>query len=227
MRLLRAVGRKTGLLSFLESRRDRRAFLYLRSLFSIYDVDDMARLDVPWWTFNATRYIDEFLRQRNGTATVFEYGPGASTVWLSRRAHRVAYAEHDEGFAEVVQRLVSNAGNVHGTLARPVCCDPEAIACPSGRRGYENCDFADYVHSIREAGGPFDLIVIDGRARSACLKEAVKHLKPDGAILFDNSRRKRYRWTIEEAGMGTQVFRGLAPALPYVEETTILRFEAK
>jgi hypothetical protein len=222
MRALRAFADKTGLLAFLESRRERRLFLYLRSLFSIYDVDDMARLDLPWWTFTATAYVETFLKQRSGGADVFEYGPGASTVWLAKRARRVAYVEHDEKFATVVQCLAMNAGNVSGVLAVPVRRPQADIACPSGRKGYEDLDFANYVATIRSAGGPFDLIVIDGRARTSCLKEAVKHIKPDGAILFDNSRRSRYRSTIDHTGLYVQRFRGLAPALPYIEETAIL-----
>lgn len=225
MRALRMMAEKIGLLAYLDRHQDRRLFQYVRSLFSIYDVDDMVQLDLPWWTFRATRYVEEFLRQRNGGAIVFEYGPGASTVWLAKRAHRVTYVEHDETFAAVVQRLVKSAGNVSGGLVKPVQCQNAGIACSSGRKGYEDFDFANYVAAIRNAGGPFDLIVIDGRSRSSCLKEAVKHLKPDGAILFDNSWRSRYRPAIEGSGLEGQVFRGLAPALPYFEETTILRAE--
>lgn len=225
MRALRALAVKTGLLAFLERRRDRRLFLYFRSLFSIYDVDDMVRLDLPWWTFAAIAHVEAFLKQRNGNADVFEYGPGASTVWLAKRARRVAYVEHDKGFAMIVQRLTKNIANTSGVLAAPLPSRPESVSCPSGRKGYEDLDFANYVAAIRVAGGPFDLIVIDGRARTSCLMEAVKHLKSDGAILFDNSWRSRYRSAIDNAGFKVRRFRGLAPALPYIEETTILTAE--
>lgn len=225
MRALRALAVKTGLLAFLEKRGDRRLFLYFRSLFSIYDVDDMVRLDLPWWTFAAIAHVESFLKQRHGNADVFEYGPGASTVWLAKRARRVAYVEHDKGFAMIVQRLTKNIANTSGVLAAPLPGRPESVSCPSGRKGYEDLDFANYVAAIRVAGGPFDLIVIDGRARTSCLMEAVKHLKSDGAILFDNSWRSRYRSAIDNAGFKVQRFRGLAPALPYIEETTILTAE--
>src|SRR3990172_8471482 len=94
VRALRTLAGKMGLLAFLERRRDRPFFIYLRSLFSIYDIEDMARLDLPWWTFAATRYVEAFLKRREGVADVFEYGPGASTVWLAKRARRVGYVEH-------------------------------------------------------------------------------------------------------------------------------------
>lgn len=222
IRLIRMVAGKTGLLLFLEKRHDKLLFLYFRSLFSIYDVDDMVRLDLPWWTFAAIRQTEEFLQRLNGKATVFEYGPGASTVWLSKRAHRVAYVEHDEAFSVVVKRLTMNAPNVEGVLVRPDRCQKSEITYPSGRQGYKDSDFLNYVLAIRNFGGPFDLIVIDGRARSSCLKEAIKHLKPHGVILFDNSHRKRYKFALKEIGLQARVFWGLAPALPYFEETTIL-----
>ena len=222
-RALRLVAGKMGLLSLLERHCDRPSLLYIRSLFSIYDAVDMARLDLPWWTFAATRQVEEFLRQRGGMASVFEYGPGASTVWLSKRARRVAYVEHDAGFYPVVEQLTFGIRNVMGVLVVPAPCKAWRALCPSGRKGYEEYDFSAYVSAIGNAEGPFDLIVVDGRARSSCLSEAVKHLKADGIILFDNSHRKRYQSAIAASGLDIQVCKGLAPALPYPEETTILR----
>ena len=227
MRVLRIVAGKVGLLDWRERHGDRPSLLYLRSLFSIYDMADMARLDIPWWTFAATRQVEEFLRQRGGMASVFEYGPGASTVWLSKRARRVAYVEHDAGFSSVVDQLTLSVGNVTGVLVMPVPCKAGKALCPSGRKGYEEYDFSTYVSAIRNAGGPFDLIVVDGRARSSCLSEAVKHLNADGIILFDNSHRKRYRSAIVASGLDAQRYKGMAPALPYPEETTILRLVKK
>jgi hypothetical protein len=222
MRRLRSFARATGLLSLLERRLDRMALLYLRSLFSIHDVEDMIRLDLPWWTFTATRYLESYLQQRAGAAEVFEYGPGASTVWLAKRARRVAYVENDEEFAAMFEPLLTGVPNVRGTCVPPEPADPSSLKCPSGRKGYQNVDFSSYVAAIRSAGAPFDVIVIDGRARSACLEEALKHLKPGGIILFDNSGRSRYRRAIEAAALRETRFRGLTPGLPYPEQTSVL-----
>lgn len=223
IRAFRVVATKTGLLAWLERHRARFIFLYIRSLFSIYDAADMAALDLPWWTFGATCQVEEFLRQRGGLANVFEYGSGASTIWLSKRARRVSYVEHDAGFAALVNQMTKGEGNVTGALVSPIPCKSGVPICPSGRKGYENYDFSAYVSSIRNAKGSFDLIVVDGRARSFCLREALHHLNADGIIVFDNSHRKRYKKAILKSGLVAQVFKGLAPALPYLEETTILQ----
>ncbi len=223
MRTLQIFARSVGLLSWLEKHCDRPSLLYIRSLFSIYDVADMIRLDLPWWTFAATRQVEEFLLKRSGMANVFEYGPGASTVWLSRRARRVAYVEHDAEFFSIVKRLTFGINNVSGVLESPTLCNTGKPLCPSDRKEYKKYDFTAYVSAIRNAGGPFDLIIVDGRARSSCLSEAVKHLKADGIILFDNSLRKRYQSAIATSGLKRHTYKGLAPALPYLEETSILR----
>lgn len=221
-RLLRVLARRTGILDALDKRRHRHGCLYLRSLFSIHDIEDLVALDLPWWTFDAAEHVDAYLNGLRRNAAVFEYGPGASTVWLAKRAGRIAYVEHDARFARVMHALTRGIPNASGVCIPPVPKPPGEIRCGSGRKGYEACDFADYVAAIRQAGGPFDLIVIDGRARGACLKEAIQHLKPRGKILFDNSARARYRADLAAVPMQLQRFRGLAPAIPYLEETCVL-----
>ena len=94
----RAVSEKTGLLSSLEKpSAENRSARWLRSLFAIYDIEDMAALDLPWWTFAAIEETDKFLKSRQD-AKVFEYGSGASTIWLARRAAIVVSIEQDEGW---------------------------------------------------------------------------------------------------------------------------------
>lgn len=222
-RLLRRFAGFAGLLALLERHKDKRAVLYLRSLFSIYDAEDMLVLDVPWWTFSATDYIGAYLERLHGEAIVFEYGPGASTIWLSKRARKVYYVEHDHGFGTVMEKLVADKSNVEGTTVAPVRRSPgDEITSPSGREGYENDDFSDYVSAIDRAGELFDLIVIDGRARNSCLEKAKDYLKPGGLIVFDNSSRRRYQEVFEDPDIEATRFSGLAPALPYKEETTVI-----
>src|SRR5690606_9508223 len=81
------------------------AATHLRSMLAIYDAEDMASLDVPWWTYRAANRVESFLESRSGDGRVFEWGSGASTTWLGRRAAEVISIEHDTEFVEVVQRL--------------------------------------------------------------------------------------------------------------------------
>lgn len=221
MRFLRKIAKLFGLIRFLENRSDKRYFLYLRSLFSIYDIEDMIRLDLPWWTFSATAQIEKFLADAEGNAEVFEYGPGASTVWLAKRSRQVTYVEHDEEFGQKMSTIAEKFSNISGSVKRPTCQNNDSLS-HSQRKGYENCDFSEYVRAIRNSGGPFDLIVIDGRARILCFQEALSHLKEGGVILFDNSGRNRYQKGMNEIACNITRYSGLAPALPYFEETSII-----
>jgi len=193
---------------------------WLYTLPRIHDAGAMAELDVPWWTYRAIDAIEAWLAARPGPARVFEYGAGASTLWLARRAAEVWSVEHDRAFADSIAERVAAAGNVHLRVAEPVRSDRPVVA--SAKEGYGGLDFAGYVAAIDDAAGAFDLVVVDGRARPACLARALPRLRSDGLIVFDNSRRARYRAAIESCGLPELRLRGLTPALPYPEQTSLL-----
>lgn len=222
IRCVRAVGKaggKLGLFSVLERRRKHRTALWIRSLFSIYDIDDLVHLDLAWWTFDAMDIVDAFMRDKPG-ARVFEYGAGASTLWLARRGAVITSVEHDPDWGTKMVERTRGDTNIQIRIVAPVKSDApryrSAVASWSGH------DFEGYVHSIDEQDGAFDLIVIDGRCRAACLERAKGRLAEGGLILFDNSRRSRYRESIRASGMDPTVTRGLVPGLPYPDETTLL-----
>ena len=78
------------------------------------------------------------------------------------------------------------------------------------------------MRHIDIVGGTFSLIVVDGRARQACLSAALPHLADGGIIVFDNTMRRRYRRAIAAAPVSERAFRGLTPTLPYPDQTSIL-----
>lgn len=193
---------------------------HARTMLSIYDVADMASLDVPWWTYRAAARVEDFLAARDGRARIFEWGSGASTVWLGRRAASVVSVEHDEQFTPIVQGLVSDMPHVEVLHVPPVPAASPAV--PSGRRGMDGLDFSDYVAAIDKGDGPFDLIVIDGRARDACLGAARSRLAEGGLVVFDNANRRRYRPALDAWSGAKELHWGAAPALPYRSCTALL-----
>lgn len=216
-----AVAEKSGVAGWLLRRRHPFP-RHLGSLFAIYDVERMIPLDVPWWTYDAARDVEEWLAARDGNARVFEYGSGASTLWLARRAGEVCSVEHDAEFVDVLRPIVAPLDNVHLRCVEATPRRPDSTAV-SDRRGHQDLDFEDYVRSIGEAGGVFDLVVIDGRARSACLEAAVPYLADGGVIVFDNAGRPGYQAALEHCGLSVDRKRGWAPSLPYREVTALLR----
>jgi len=200
--------------------RERRLRHWARSLVAVYDVHEMVGLDVPWWTYSAIDNVEEWLADRPRPVRAFEYGSGASTFWLARRVDEVHSVEHHRGFADSIAEPLAAAGNVHLRVVEP---SPSAHpAIPSAKEGQRRLDFAAYVAALDDVGGRFDLVVIDGRARTACLARALPHLAPNGLVVFDNSRRSRYRPAIETCRLSELRLRGLTPTLPYPEQTSLL-----
>jgi hypothetical protein len=117
---------------------------------------------IPWYTYPAI----EFLRQLDFSGqSVFEYGCGNSTLFWGQRARRVVSVENDPDWHVRVKAQI-------GVL-------PIDLRLVIEREAYIRC--------VHDAGGPFDVIVVDGRHRFACAREAVAALAPGGMILLDNS----------------------------------------
>jgi len=221
MRVARSMARATGLLDRLE-RSENVDARWIRSQFAIYDSADLASLDLPWWTYGAIDEVEKRLAALQGRARVFEYGAGASTLWLAKRSAEVASVEHDVGFAASMQDLFARHANISLAVVPDAPAKGHAGEARSKRKGYEHRAFDAYVASIAARQGQFDLIVIDGRARNACLAAALERLAPDGVILFDNSDRSEYRQAIEGSGLVERRLAGRAPALPISSQTSIL-----
>lgn len=220
VRTTRAICSHTPLLERLERAPRNSLRFWLRTQFAIYDAADLAHLDLPWWSFGAIDQVEAWIRQRAGKVRAFEYGSGASTLWLARRCEQVISVEHDAAFAERIRPLLP-ADRVRFHLVEPRRGAVNA-SCRSGRKGYEDCDFTDYVHQV-ESHGPIDLLVVDGRARADCLKVAAQHVRPGGLIVFDNSDRARYQEALRAFQPTLTRYGGRAPALPIPTETALIR----
>ena len=206
VRLMHGLGRTRAMTGFSEGATMADMYGWRRwaaSLFAIYETSQMVALDLPWWNVEATREIERFLIRHPG-ARVFEYGAGASTVWLANRARQVFSVEHDAAFIGRFRTMLKPYKNVE-LLERPIVEGPRA-----------------YVESISEIGGPFDLIVVDGRYRALCLEGATSHLSDGGVVLFDDSGRKRYRSAIERSDLRETHYFGRSFCVPYPDHTSLL-----
>ena len=223
---VREVLRTVGVLGVLDRRASRsRTALWVRSWLAVYDLDDLRRLDTPWWTFAASDQVADFLRQRPH-ARIFEWGSGASTLWLSARGGTVLSVEHDADWADRVRGLLPD--NARLLLREPAALTPvgagDEPVVASAKRGFDGLDFRRYVDAIDEVDGDLDLVVIDGRAREACLDRAVSRLARGGLIVLDNVERARYREALaRHPRLRVTWTRGRTPALPYPTRTAIAR----
>jgi precorrin-6B methylase 2 len=215
-----------GLLAPLDRWAERsRAGAWTRSLLAVYDLHDLIALDVPWWTYDSAERVARFLGARPD-ARVLEWGSGASSVWLAKRAGSVTSIEHDPEWAEEIAPVLP--ANARVVAVPPTLASQSEAPIRSAKKGFEGLDFRDYVEAIDRQHGDFDLIVVDGRAREACLERAVERLAPGGVIVVDNVERARYRAAIEKLGTRVTVYwtAGLTPSLPYPTRTALLRLTA-
>jgi len=212
---------KVGVIGDEAPDRDRRLRHWAYSLTRVHDSLAIAELDVPWWTYRAIDAVEAWLGGRPGPVRVFEYGSGASTLWLARRADEVHSVEHDRDFAELFAPHLAGHSQIDLRVVPPVEAEQPVVA--SAKEGCAGLDFAGYLAAIDGVDGDFDLVVVDGRARAECLRRAVPRLRPGGIVVFDNSHRARYRPAIAACGLVEQRLRGLTPTLPYPEQTSLLR----
>jgi hypothetical protein len=211
---------RVGVLGSEPPQRDRRFKHWAYSLTRAYDSLAIAELGVPWWTYRAIDVVDAWLTAHPRPIRVYEYGSGASTLWLADRADEVHSVEHHRGFAEHIASTLAQHPNIDLQIVEPAPSANPAIG--SAKEGNSGLDFSDYVNSIAKVGGKFSLVVIDGRAREACLRAALPFLEPDGLIVFDNTRRRRSRDAIAASGVTERRLSGLTPTLPYPDQTSIL-----
>lgn len=218
---LAGVGlRRIGVLGDHAPPRDRRLRHWAFSLTRAHDSLAIAELDVPWWTYRAIDVVEAWLLARSSPVRVFEWGSGASTIWLGRRADEVHSVEHHRGFGEHLAPSLASFANVTFRIVEPAPSSSPVVA--SAKEGHTGLDFRAYVGAIDGVAGEFDVIVIDGRARDACLRAAVERLAPGGIIVFDNTRRRRYREAIAAAPVTERRLPGLTPTLPYPDQTSVL-----
>lgn len=135
---------------------------------------------------------------------VLEFGSGNSTLWWSHRSKQLTSIETDpEWFSLVKEKL-------------PAGVDYRLTDSADGAAGYPQ--------ACAQIHGSFDLIIIDGLNRPACMINALPKLRPNGVVLWDNSDRledaEGYQFLISN-GFSRIDFFGAGPINAYPWATSI------
>lgn len=183
----------------------------------------------PWLPFKAREWLSEHV---SSDTTVFEYGSGGSTLFLARHAGKIISVEHDAAwFARVSLALAaSGLSNYHHVLREPeplVATQPDGPSFASSRPEFAEHSFAQYVASIDAyADGSLDLVIVDGRARLACLDRALAKVRGGGYLLLDNSERQEYSRAPTALARFPRIdIEGLAPYRTYHWRTSVWRID--
>jgi predicted O-methyltransferase YrrM len=134
-------------------------------------------LEPPFEPLLSRRAIDRFETLIDRDSVVFEYGSGASTLWLATRTFLTVSIEHnEEWYDEVTTRHEALNATVY------LVTNPTAYAMMAD-------EFPDRM---------FDLVFVDGWdiTRSRCIKLAIPKLKPGGWMVVDDAQ-----WPILDTGV--------------------------
>lgn len=114
--------------------------------------------------------------------------------------------------------------NARAVLREPTPNRPDSLF-RSSVPTYAGCCFEAYVRAIDScADGSLDLVIVDGRAREACLKHALPKVRSGGWLLLDNSHRPRYADVSRSLSQyEMHVFFGVTPFQVTRSTTTIWR----
>lgn len=127
----------------------------------------------PWWHYDAIRFVEERLPQG---ARVFEYGGGASTLWLLGHGAQVVTIEDSAEWTEAL-------------LARAPHADVRLIEPSGGQIARAVVDWPAYADMINDQkADSLDLVIVDGVTRRLCVLAAADKVKPGGMLLLDDSQ---------------------------------------
>jgi len=156
---------------------------------------------IPWMTYPFISFMED-REALLPDLSCFEWGCGNSTRWWARRAKVVHAVEHDPRWARIIQGQLPSAAAV-------------IVAETSS---------AEYVSAIGRSGHGYDIVIVDGRQRAACLKESLVHLTEAGVVVLDNSYREQYQSAIAclvAHGFQRLDFRGFSPGAGRVGQTSL------
>lgn len=157
---------------------------------------------MAWLPFRVISVLEQHL---GPTSRVFEYGGGGSTVWFADRAGMVVTVEHDDDWFPILRDAVANLDQV-------------AVLHRTAEGNY-----GGYVGAIDDFDDDsFDVVVVDGRERVRCLREAMPKVRPGGLLILDDSDRPRYAEAhVAAATWPSRTYSGLTPSKAIAGTSTV------
>lgn len=197
-RIRRLITPLSGLLFYYDSGLKREG--WFESLTQLMPVDARGE-PIPWMNYPVINFLDERLSSEH---IVFEYGSGNSTKWFSGRVKAVTSIEHDSEWGEIVKPgLPSNS----------------TLELHTTKEEYIN-SLSEF--SIRES--PPDVVIVDGKWREECIREAIGVLKESSVVVVDDCDREEYTAGIkalEDSGFDRIVISGMKP-MDFGESSTAI-----
>lgn len=161
---------------------------------------DSDGVEVPWMNYSIVNLLKERLSKN---LNLFEFGSGYSTLFYSKLVKQVISIEYDQQWFDLMQAKVSDNVSL-------VFKDKDVDA--------------HYCRAITEYEQQFDVVIVDGRDRVNCLKQAIAKLSDSGVIILDDSARPRYQEALahgKSLGFRTLSIDGIRPSGAGIYQTTL------
>ena len=130
---------------------------------------------LPWMNYAIIAILEERLKSN---MNLFEYGSGYSTMFYAKRVKEVTSVEYNQYWFEKIQDMV-----------------PENVKVIFQSKDVDG----EYCRCVNRESSEYDVIIVDGRDRVNCIKQAIQSTSEDGVIILDNSERDKYREGVEFA----------------------------
>lgn len=149
---------------------------------------DPAGNPIPWLTYS---FLDFIAGRLNKDLSLFEYGAGNSTLYFAKYIKYIKSIENNkEWYQKIKSRLPGNVDIAYVSLSE---------------KAYENAILQETIS--------YDIVLVDGRQRVACVKNSVAKLSDCGVIILDDAERSKYKEAfifMKEAGFKELPFSGIA-----------------
>jgi predicted O-methyltransferase YrrM len=146
----------------------------------------------PWMRYWEIEIVEDVLRSLQPRRSL-EWGSGYSTLSFTRLlppdAHWLSL-EHDRPWYERVLGLAAEATGPRAKVEFH-CLPPNQQPWTDPHQDGAAADLVDYI-AFPATRGPFDFILVDGRARVECLTAARDLVHPDGIVMLHDANRSRY-----------------------------------
>jgi hypothetical protein len=157
---------------------------------------------IPWMNYSIINLFDERLDK---SQSIFEYGSGASSMYLAKLAGQVTSVEYDAGW---YQKISSQTDGLDNVVIEFIPLNDE------------------YYKAILNVGQgrKFDVVIVDGRYRVESAIFSFDHLTEKGIVILDDSERPHYQAAFDfyhDKGFKHLTYAGLKPTGFGMDYTTI------
>ena len=161
--------------------------------------DDEKYRRLPAFALQIISFLDLYITKE---MNVFEWGSGGSTLFFASRAKQTTSIEHLKEWHKVTADALAYSG-INGKcdlrfVSRDLLKSLDSDSFKSSQATLKHVSFKNYVTAIDEFEDSFfDVVLVDGRARAACIKRAIPKIKPGGLLVVDDAGRDAYQHALK------------------------------